>query len=89
MYSEKFCEMIAQLEISIGIIFLPSDKNRLFLIENPNEEDFLNINCVHFNDYVDDNSLNEAFNSALTSNLRKRYMVCTGLLSQKRLQLLE
>ena len=67
----------------------PSDKNDLIYIDNPTKDDFKTHKCVHFSDYENYKRLKTAFNSSLTSNLRKRLMFCTGSLSQKRLRILE
>ena len=45
----------------IGNMILPSDKNDLFYIENPNEDNFGNVKFVCFNDYANDNLILHLF----------------------------
>ena len=88
-HARQFKELISNIESTIGEILPPLDSKDLCYVEDPSEEDLKNIKCIHFNNYDNNNSLKTKFNSTLTINLRKRNMLTTGSLSQKRSRLLE
>ena len=72
-HAEQFRELISHLEASIGSMLPLSNKNDLFCIENPNEEYFGHVNCMHFNHHTSYVSLKHILILRLLQIFRKIY----------------
>ena len=86
--SEKFEELITNLESIIGDIILPVNNNTLHYKPNPSEDDFKNDESMHFNNFQGNTDKKMQFRNKLIINLRERNLGSAGTLSQKRQWLL-
>ena len=86
--SEKFKELITNLESIVGEIIPPVNTNTLHYKPDPSDDDFKNERSIYFNNFRGNTDKQTQFLTKLTINLRQRNLATAGTMSQKRQRLL-